>query len=492
MASPRDATVAPTDAATAALSDTPIDRPEAGSPGCTAPLGPYAPLSTRCGHFVDTEGRVVILHGINARVDGVFDVSLDMGRAVLETIPAFAMSDAVRMRALGFNLLRLPIQWSGVEPTATGGFDEHYLDRVAAAVGLANATGILVLLDFHQDAYSKEIGEDGAPLWAIAPPPTMLLQGPLTDLGVRRASTQVLEAFQSFFGDGTVGDTLRARFAAMAGHVAGRFAGVPGVVGYEFYNEPQGTTEELLRVYQLTADAIRARDPGRLLMFEPDVVYRDVFNRSETPSGVAPWGGGVYAPHTYPLAFGGTPAQLSSFTTATLAPATVSARAEATAWGTPLLITEWGYGPSGVRATDYLQAMAANQESVMASEAFWLWKEESQGSWGFYDHDSTTGTWTERASVRSALARVRPQAIAGWPESWSYDPATQVFVLSYVGDGAVTAPTEVYIPESTDYPMNFRVLCDGSMVAVTRDPATGVVSVPCSGPGRHTVVVRPS
>ena len=57
------------------------------------------------------------------------------------------------------------------------------------------------LVDLHQDAYSKEIGEDGAPLWAIMPPPTELLEGPLNDLEERRISQQVLDAFSTFFGN---------------------------------------------------------------------------------------------------------------------------------------------------------------------------------------------------------------------------------------------------------------------------------------------------
>ena len=55
------------------------------------------------------------------------------------------------------------------------------------------------MIDLHEDAYSKEIGEDGAPLWAIQPPPTELLQGPLDDLGSRRTSAQVTAAFDTFF-----------------------------------------------------------------------------------------------------------------------------------------------------------------------------------------------------------------------------------------------------------------------------------------------------
>ena len=60
-----------------------------------------------------------------------------------------------------------------------------FLDNLTRVVTSCRSHGIYVLLDLHQDAWSKEIGEDGAPLWAISPAPEMLLSGPLTDLGTR-------------------------------------------------------------------------------------------------------------------------------------------------------------------------------------------------------------------------------------------------------------------------------------------------------------------
>ena len=116
----------------------------------------------------DAAGRIRIFRGVNARVEGIFDVTFDDGRQRLEPIPVFTAQDASRMRALGLNVLRLPVNWSGVEPERDV-FDEAYLDRVADVVDLCKAEGVHVLIDFHQDAYSKEIGEDGAPLWAIVP-----------------------------------------------------------------------------------------------------------------------------------------------------------------------------------------------------------------------------------------------------------------------------------------------------------------------------------
>lgn len=458
-------------------------------PSCTQPATSNAPLATRCQQLVDTQGRVVVLRGVNARIDGIFDVTFSDGRAPLEALPSFALEDALRMRALGFNTLRLPLNWSGIEPTETGGINAAYLDRVAAVVDLCRQAGMYVLLDFHQDAFSKEIGEDGAPLWAIQPPPTMLLGGPLTDLGNRIMSAQVLNAFGTFFGGTDTGRRLRTRFGAMAAAVATRFATNDTVVGYELFNEPITDDDALLSFHTGVYDAIHAVDTRHLVVFEPPAA-RNLLDRAFVSSSPFPRMGAVYAPHVYTLSFSATEAQRRSFTYSTLRASHVAASNEARAWGTPTIVTEYGYDPNGIRAAEYLQFQGDLQDEFGESALFWLWKERSQSSWGLFDYDPATQAWTERPAVRAALARVYPQAIAGWPRSWQYDRAGTSFTLTFEGDAAVQSPSLLYVPEATNFPTRFEVRCDGAVVpGVTRDGRTGVVQVPCNGPGTHTVTL---
>src|SRR5206468_11206383 len=90
-------------------------------------------LHVHRGRLVDERGREVTLRGVNARVEGVFDVTFDDGRLPLEAIPVFDDGDAAMMARFGLNLLRLPISWTALEP-ASGRFDAAYLDRIAAVV----------------------------------------------------------------------------------------------------------------------------------------------------------------------------------------------------------------------------------------------------------------------------------------------------------------------------------------------------------------------
>ncbi len=433
------------------------------------------PLASDGVHLRDASGRVALLRGINARVDGVFDVTLDGGRIPLETIPTLAQSDCDRMRQLGFDLLRLPIQWSGVEP-AQGSYDDAYLARVDAAIACADAAGMLVVVDLHQDAYSKEIGEDGAPLWAIQPPPTQLLQGPLTDLGERRLSPQVQAAFRTFF-DETDASGLQAKFSDMIGHVAARYATSPAVIGFELFNEPDTGTVELAAFHARAAAAVRAAAPEKLVMFEPPAL-RNFTDFIPTPSEPFPDPAAVYAPHIYTYVFQIDRRAFEMATLDELEASVRAAREEATAWKTPLWIGEWGVGPDATEPHErWMQAQGVLHERYFASNAFWLWKEQSQGGWGLFDRDEVNNTWTERPNVIARVSRMHVARVAGTPA---------VIEASLPGDEirveletTLDAPHAVYIPER--FAASAHATCDGAALAIARDEATGIADLRCRG-----------
>lgn len=450
--------------------------PEPEPPPCNGPDFAGKPFGTRCGALVDGLGRQVRLFGVNARVAGVFDVTFDDGRAALEPLAAFGAEDARRMRALGLSSLRLPIQWSGVEPTETRGFDEGYLDRVAHAVDVAHDAGLWVLVDFHQDAYSKELGEDGAPYWAIVPPPPAKLGGPLLDLDKRRLSKPVLDAFETFFGSSPDGARLRTRFASMAAHVASRLARHPGVMGFELFNEPIATTAQLRAFHTQLLAAIREVAPDKLVLFEPPAL-RNIIDSAEIPEmGLGP--GTVYAPHVYTSVFVGDDAR-AAVSKDTLRRSYEAARDEALGWQAPLVVTEYGFPPQASNFTSYVRWHDELAEELGASTYFWLWKELTQGAWGLYDFDAT-GAAKERAVVVSALSRVRVEACAG-----------RVVSIDHHVDAGTLAMTFFGLPSTREHLVSLgtrfvakRTRCDGAD-AVRSDGEP--MRVTCGGPGRHVL-----
>lgn len=445
--------------------------------GSEKPDDRTSPLWSDGTHLRDERGRVALLRGMNARVQGVFDVTFDDGRVALETIPALTGADCARMRALGFDLLRLPINWSGVEPQR-GAYDEEYLARVDAALGCAADAGVFVIVDVHQDAYSKEFGEDGAPLWAIQPPPEQLLEGPLVDLGARRVSPQVQAAFRTFF-EPSDASGLQAAFAEMIGHVAARWAEHPAVIGFELFNEPDTGSIELDAFHRRAGKAVRDAAPTKLVFFEPPAL-RNFTDFIPLPREPFPITGGVYSPHIYTYVFQPDQGAFEQATFDDLENSVRSARDEAAAYGTPLFVGEFGVAPVDVEANvRWMQSEAQLHDRYFASSAYWVWKEQSQGRWGLHAFDDTTGAWTERALVVQWLSRIRVARIAGTPASLESSPAGDEVRLELEAGTALSVPHVLYIPER--FSGTTTITCDGREVSAERDPVTGTAEVACTG-----------
>nr|WP_295107577.1 cellulase family glycosylhydrolase [uncultured Caulobacter sp.] len=130
--------------------------------------------------FVDAHGRHAILRGVNlggdCKVpwpDGGTDRPSDFSdhRTVSFVGRPFPLEEAdthlARIARWGFNTLRLLTTWEAVEHAGPGQYDEDYLDYFTAVVERAQAHGLFVFVDFHQDVWSRMSGGDGAPGWVF-------------------------------------------------------------------------------------------------------------------------------------------------------------------------------------------------------------------------------------------------------------------------------------------------------------------------------------
>ena len=168
-------------------------------------------------------------------------------------------NDIAQMRAVGLNFIRLCLSWSELE-AVPGVYSSEYIDRVAQIVGWAREQDIYVLLDLHEDLYSRFIvgnasgpsfppyltpadGQDGAPPWAV------LMDGwpSLALFGVGNLNLGMMKAFQNFW-DNTVVDVpqgaapgpgLQDHYIGAIAALLTRFINEPTVLGVEIMNEPQ-------------------------------------------------------------------------------------------------------------------------------------------------------------------------------------------------------------------------------------------------------------
>ena len=446
--------------------------------GACAPAAAPPSLHADGTRLLDEQGREVVLHGVNARVQGVFDVTFDDGRLPLEEIPAFSKDDLRFLRdEVGINALRVPINWSGLEPDEAGVVDDDYLARVDDVLDVCADLAVWCLVDLHQDGFSKEIGEDGAPLWAIQPPPTELLGGPLTDLEQRRLSPQVFAAFDTFFsGTHGVQDAFLDLLARLATHLKDK----PYVLGIEVFNEPVGDDVPILSFAQRAIHAIHDVDADRLVLWEPNSL-RNLQDTARTDGGLQQ-DNDAYAPHLYPEVFSGQRDLWESRDPTRLVLSCDNARAEADEHDAPLVVTEFGNAPQFDHGLAWIARMQHEMDRVRASRFFWVYEEISQGQWGFFDDGHVL-----REPLVDVLARPTAEAIAGTVQTLDVDDDGALHV-TFAGGGthAVRLPARAFAQGA-------QATCDDVDVDVTpvRDSLFSVVCGDAGAQALHTLVVRP-
>jgi len=132
-------------------------------------------------HFKDEQGRTRILRGIN--LGGSSKVPLQPNdashecdrffehRTVSFVARPFPLEEAdehfARLREWGLTCLRFLVTWEAIEHAGPGVYDQAYLDYVYTIIKKAHTYGMQVLIDPHQDVWSRFCGGDGAPGWTF-------------------------------------------------------------------------------------------------------------------------------------------------------------------------------------------------------------------------------------------------------------------------------------------------------------------------------------
>jgi endoglycosylceramidase len=404
--------------------------------------------------------------------------------------PAAAGFDAGDARFLarhGFNNVRLGIIYAGLEPQP-GAYDRAYLRQIRRSEEMLAEHRIFSLLDFHQDLYNERFGGEGWPDWAVLD--NGFPAQPLTGFPASYVTSPGLnQAFDSFWanraGPGGVG--LQDRYAAAWRQVARRFRDRRYVMGYDLLNEPWPgnafltcanllgcplfESQTLAPFSERVIDAIRAVDRRHLVWYEPVVTtqFGPEYNHPDTGD---PRAGMSF--HTYCLtgAFG-IPG-LDSLTCPQLEELSVTNADERAARnGDTLLLSEFG----ATADPAVIRRMTALADKRMIS---WQW-------WHYCacDDPTTQGPGSTQAIVVDAakpprganllrdklalIERPYPQAVAGTPTSYGFDPDSHRFELSYSTRSPRGARlprhllTEVFVAP-IQYPRGYAVESSGARV----------------------------
>lgn len=464
--------------------------------------------------IVDDLGRQVLLRGVNVVQLG------DYYQADPASPPTFPLTrrDMEAIAAFGFNHIRLIIHWSAIEPEP-GRIDEAYLDRIEEAIGWARENDLYVVLDLHQDAWSKHIatpdgetcippfepavGWDGAPAWA-----TITDGLPTCRLELREFAPAVVQAFTNFYADRPAADGvgIQSHLVDVWAAVAGRFADDPTVAGYDLLNEPHpgwtpGVTPGVLlgRYYDRAVDAIRASETandglGHIAFFEPSIVWSAAGTAPPVPPTFTDDTNIVFAPHLYAGSLSVTPG-LSVEDGFDLA------AQQAALYGTTFWSGEYGWFGNPSQQADLVDRYGEMEDAHLVGSAWWSWRQACGDPHNHQDPANPARVSPSLIRYRCpgnielgtppafhrVLSRAYPRAAPGRLVSVDSDEATGA--LEVVGEAGVASGQRIdlWIPERIGRPV---VTGDG-VRHVRIFEVDGGFRVTAEVHDRYTVDVRP-
>jgi endoglycosylceramidase len=450
---------------------------------------PSTQLSHQGRWLVDPQGRIVLLHGVNAVWKLPPYVAPD-------TPEGFTAADADFLAANGFDAVRLGVLFSGVMPKQ-GQIDSSYLDSVDRIVQLLASRHIWVLLDFHQDLYNEMFQGEGFPAWSVHD------SGLPNDARYGFPGNYFLSQALDRTYDNLWADTDRtwAHYRAAWQAVASRWAGDPYLMGYDVFNEPwpgtgwqacfslatgcPGFDHTLQRFEDEARAGIRQADPTHLVFFEGNVISNSgpPSHLGDTPVADSQLG---FSWHDYC----GSSAVLGSGGPDCATEEQIAFdNAETTdrRLGAGFLLSEFG-SSDDVADVSRMTALADQHLIGWTYWAYKAWKDPtgSPAHEGLFTNDADLSTLKQdKADV---LIRPYPRAVAGIPLSLHFDDTSHVLDFSYSPRPAA-GPTEIFAP-SRHFPNGYAVNVRGAhVVSAPNAPALQLVADP--GATTVDVEVRP-
>jgi len=410
--------------------------------------------------ITDGEGHDVLLRGVN--VNQLVDFYRP--RAEVPATRPLTEDDFAGMAEYGFDVVRLGISWSTLEPSR-GELDAGYLEQIDQAVGWAKDHGIRTVIDLHQDGWSNAPtaegtvcrpgtdpmwGYDGAPGWA-----TITDGAPRCAFTGRDISPAGDRAFQHFWFDT---DGIQTALVRTWGELAGRYADEPAVAGFDLMNEPgfgetaPVTTSLLLgRYYDRAIQAIRDAGAPQIVFIEPSILWSGLGFDSGPSLAFTDDANIVFSPHLYAESIT-MDHSLGLPTIVGIARQLDLAARVAAEYGVPLWSGEYGYWGDEESIANRIGRYADAEDAHLLGSAYWVWKQScgdpqngiGEVGLGLVPEDCATGEDGPRNQpLLDTLSRAYPQASPGRLTGLEAEGATIAMTGAVRGE---TCGLDVWIP----------------------------------------------
>ena len=462
--------------------------------------------------FVDDKMRVNIFHGVNVVVKlPPFIPTTDK----FDPFNSLSEEDIKYFKKFGFNLVRLGVIWESIE-RAPGQYDYNHLEKIEQIVNLLGNNGIYVIIDAHQDVFSRTFCGEGVPTfyakelfyekecksnllsrimrlfggciplktfnWKYGDDGLPLLESCKGGFMKYFQSPELTTIYNSFYNNQ---NGIQDKFAEFWKVLAKKFKENPFVLGYDLWNEPwpgnlwsdlrnflpgHSDRSQVLPFYKKIDKEIRSIDDDYIFMFE-SVPFPDTFplfggkvigELTETPAGDKYLDRQVLNLHSYccqaqadACANGEPTMQLAKTMCKTFHKNKLESNSiNAKKLGVPLIITEFGACSDSDACYYEMEGFLVAAEEYIVSWTYWMYK-----SYG--DHTTSAAEHTEgmflddgmpQENKVKALTRTYIQSYQGSPLSAKFDAETALYKGSFIYDDIINAPTVIYFNRDYFYP----------------------------------------
>ncbi len=276
---------------------------------------------------------------------------------------------------------------------------------------------------------------------------------------------------------------MRTAYDSLWDRLSARYRDKPGVIGFEFFNEPDNGSaplhdweaNTLTPFFSQMGNQLRQSAPRSLFFFDAPGVEAALQSTNLSKPDGANW---VFAPHYYQA--------ISALQTGDGDPDQVLGGIQnwqqySQRWNVPLFVGEFGASHDSATGADFLAAHYAAFDQLGVSGTEWEYSvaaEDWNGEhFGMAHPDGTP------YPMAAAIARPYARAIAGTGVQASYDAMKKTWTLAFTGDGNVS---EVSLP-SAGFPSGADVELTSGCVD---DTHPGVLLVQSSAPATLTVKPR--